>query len=101
MPGARRWSTSSWQEEMEIFDGTREASDRFLKWRINYPESFVLNIRGNSSMLHLARCGHFEFKENKKITFAPKRASMTKGEIVDWVKGQSGMGYRVCSDCKP
>jgi hypothetical protein len=87
--------------EMKVFDGRPEANDRFLKWRINQPESFVLNIRGNSSMLHRAGCGHFEFKDMEKVTFALKRASIEKEELEVWVKGQSGMEYRVCSDCKP
>src|SRR5688572_16690103 len=91
---------SAQEEKMEIFDRSQHSSYRFLIWRINYPESFVINIRGNSLLLHLASYGHFEFKEHEKITFAPTRASFNKDEIEDWARDQSGKSYKVCSDCK-
>jgi len=86
---------------MEIFDRSRDASDRFLHWRCTYPESFVLNIRGKSCMLHLASCGHFAFTDYETILFAPKRASHNKDELEAWARAQRGTPYTACSDCKP
>jgi hypothetical protein len=86
---------------MEIFDRSRDASDKFLQWRSTYPESFVLNIRGKSCMLHRASCGHFAFTDYATILFAPKRASHNKDELEAWARDQRGMQYTVCRDCKP
>jgi hypothetical protein len=86
---------------MEIFDRSREASDRFLHWRSAYPDSFVLNIDGQRCMLHLASCGHFVFADYKVIVFAPKRASHNKEELEEWVRAQHGLQYTVCHTCKP
>ena len=86
---------------MEIFDRTWHDIDRFLHWRSTYPESFVLNIRGTSCMLHLASCGHFAFTDYATILFAPKRASHNKDELEAWARAQRGQQYTVCSDCKP
>ena len=86
---------------MEIFDRTRHDSDRFLHWRSTYPESFVLNIRGKSCMLHRASCGHFAFTDYETILFACKRASHNKDELEAWARAQRGTQYTVCPDCKP
>jgi len=86
---------------MEIFDYNRHASDRFRQWRLQCPESFVLNIRGNTLMLHVASCGHFAFKEDEPILFAPKKASHHKEELEAWAREQPGKQYTVCRDCKP
>ena len=86
---------------MEIFDRTRHDSDRFLHWRSTYPESFVLNIRSKSCMLHRASCGHFAFTDYETILFAPKRVSFNKDELEEWVRAQRGTPYTVCRDCKP
>jgi hypothetical protein len=86
---------------MEIFDSSRDASDRFLQWRSSYPESFVLNIRGQSCMLHRASCWHFSFRDDEMILFAPKRAAFNKEKLEEWARAQRSMQYTVCRDCKP
>ena len=86
---------------MKIFDGSRESSEEFARWMINYPDSFVVNIRGSNLMLHLASCGHFKFARPDEITFAPKRASFDRQELINWEKQQRGVVYRICNTCKP
>lgn len=86
---------------MKIFDGSRESSEEFAGWMINHPDSFVVNIRGRDLMLHVASCGHFKFARPNEITFAPKRASFDRQELIDWAKQPRGGAYRICSTCKP
>lgn len=60
---------------MRLFDGSKSASEEFNRWMVNHPEGFVINVRGNQLMLHLASSGDFKFRETDDIKFAPKRAS--------------------------
>jgi len=86
---------------MESFDRSPESSRRFLEWRINYPGSFVINIAEKRLMLHLASCGHFDYKDSENVTYAPKRISQNKEELEVWARKQIGSSYKVCRDCKP
>ena len=92
---------STQETSIEIFDSNQHASKRFRQWRLQCPESFVLNIRGHTLMLHVASCGHFAFNEEEQILFAPKRASHNKEELEAWARDQRGLRYTVCRDCKP
>ena len=86
---------------MRVFDGSKNTSEEFNKWMVNHPESFVVNVRDNQLMLHLASCGHFKFRETDDIKFAPKRASLNREELDAWARIEIGKRYLICSDCKP
>jgi hypothetical protein len=86
---------------MQVFDGSKGASEAFNSWMVNHPESFVMNVRGNQLMLHVASCGHFKFRETADIKFAPKRAAFNREELETWARNEIGKRYSICSDCKP
>jgi hypothetical protein len=86
---------------MRVFDGSQSASADFEQWMGNHPEGFVINVRGNQLMLHLASCGHFKFRETDDIKFAPKRTSFEREELDNWARRQNGKRYLICSSCKP
>jgi hypothetical protein len=82
---------------MRVFDGSKSASEEFKGWMIKHPDGFVINIRGNHLILHLASCGHFKFQETDDVTFAPKRASFNREELDTWARNQIGKRYSICS----
>ena len=86
---------------MEVFKRSRTSSKAFNDLISNSPEIYVLNIRGNQLMLHLAGCGHFKFRETDEITFAPKLVSSDRDELDAWAKKEAGKHYSICRSCKP
>jgi hypothetical protein len=86
---------------MEVFHRSRTSSEAFNDLIINSPEIYVLNIRGNQLMLHLAGCGHFKFRVTDQITFARKLVSSSRDELNAWAKNEPGKHYSICRSCKP
>ena len=86
---------------MEFLGRSKETSELFDTWMTNYPDGYVVSVRGNEAMLHLASCGHFKFQEWKNSTYSPKVISHDRAELDEWAKRQEGKHYSVCRDCKP
>lgn len=72
----------------------------FETWRKEFPDMFVLNERGQTSMLHRAGCHHFNFEHSESITFAPKWVSDDLVELIEKA-GKMGIPCPTCQSCKP
>ncbi|GEM_PF-5321519 len=86
---------------MQFLQRSESASAQFDRWIINHAEGYVLGIRGNQLMLHLASCGHFKFRESDGITFGPKAISLDRNELDKWAREQNGKRYLIWRSCKP
>ena len=87
---------------MEVFEYAREnsASERFLDWRLNNPEGFVVNYKGkNNAMLHRAKCGHFEFKRKVNLAASQKACSLDRKQVEEWASSEGISQLKLCSDC--
>ena len=90
---------------MEIFDDAqdRAAGEKFLDWRIRWPEGFVINYKSpNNVMLHRAKCGHFTFKESDEVNLAASKkiCSLDREEVESWATREGIAHVKLCQHCK-
>lgn len=69
---------------------------KFDDWCQEFPGMYVLNVRGSSSMIHLAGCGHYTYEE--PVAYAEKWVS---ADLLDLERraAQLGVPSPLCSDC--